>query len=90
MSAKFEQITISYPFQIYSRSKCAIVLYVFPFRHGDMLYIFFSQTHLAERPGSSDSVSMDVMPSNSIVEDEVDLLLYKEDGKIYRKKDEQL
>ena len=54
-----------------------------------MLYIFFSQTH-ADRPGSNDSVSMDVMPSTTVVEDEVDLLMYKEDGKIYRKKDLQL
>ena len=60
------------------------------FRHGDMLFLLTSTTHTGERPGSSDSVSMDTSGPVSVVEDEVDQILYKEDGKIYRKKDEQL
>ena len=55
-----------------------------------MLFLLTSTTHTGERPGSSDSVSMDTSGPVSVVEDEVDQLLYKEDGKIYRKKDEQL
>ena len=55
-----------------------------------MLFLFTSITHTGERPGCSDNNSMDTSGPASIVEDEVDLILYKEDGKIYRKKDEQL
>lgn len=60
-------------------------------RHGDMLFLFRQQTAGA-RPGSSDSVPMDTTPftSDIVKENEVDLLLYKEDGKIHRKRDEQL
>ena len=55
-----------------------------------MLYLLTSQTHTGERPGSSESMTMDTSGPQTIVEDEVDQILYKEDGKIYRKKDEQL
>lgn len=56
-----------------------------------MLFLFTETTHTGERPGSSNDISSDMMPfTNSIVEDEVDQLLYKEDGKIQRKRDEQL
>ena len=59
-----------------------------------MLYLFSQSTHsgAGERPGSSDSVAMDtsIFPKDTVKEDEVDLLLYKEDGKIHRKRDEQL
>lgn len=59
-------------------------------KHGDMLFLLTSQTHTGERPGSSESMSMDTSGPHTVVEDEVDQILYKEDGKIYRKKDEQL
>jgi hypothetical protein len=59
-----------------------------------MLYLFPQSTHsgAGERPGSSSSVAMDTSPftTDTVKEDEVDLLMYKEDGKIYRKRDEQL
>lgn len=55
-----------------------------------MLFLFTQTTHTGDRPGSSDSAATDPPLTNSVVEDEVDQLLYKEDGKIYRKKDEQL
>lgn len=68
-----------------------MINFVLYFRHGDMLFLFTETTHTGERPGSSNDVSSDMMPfTNSIVEDEVDQLLYKEDGKIQRKRDEQL
>ena len=61
------------------------------FRHGDMLFLFTETTHTGDRPGSSDNGASDMMPfSNSILEDEVDQLLYKEDGRIPRKIDELL
>lgn len=60
-------------------------------KHGDMLFLFTQVTHSGDRPGSSEGVAMDITPfKNTVMEDEVDQLLYKEDGKIYRKKDEQL
>jgi len=56
-----------------------------------MLFLFTETTHTGDRPGSSDNGASDMMPfSNSILEDEVDQLLYKEDGRIPRKRDEQL
>lgn len=55
-----------------------------------MLYLLTSTTHTGERPGSSENMAMDTAPPQTVVEDEVDQLLYKEDGKIYRKRDEQL
>lgn len=56
-----------------------------------MLFLFTQTTHTGDRPGSSEDSVMDTAPfTNSVVEDEVDQLLYKEDGKIYRKRDEQL
>ncbi|XP_052784162.1 nuclear protein localization protein 4 homolog [Mya arenaria] len=58
-------------------------------KHGDMLYLFTQTTHTGERPGSS--ATIDTSPfTNTVQENEVDLLLYKEDGKIDRNRDEQL
>ena len=58
-----------------------------------MLYLFTHMTHTGERPGSSDSTTPlegGATFSSTVVEDEVDQLLYKEDGRIHRNRDEQL
>ncbi|XP_060577563.1 nuclear protein localization protein 4 homolog [Ruditapes philippinarum] len=76
------------------RNSRAKTLDSYKIKHGDMLYLFPQSTHsgAGERPGSSSSVAMDTSPftTDTVKEDEVDLLMYKEDGKIYRKRDEQL
>lgn len=68
------------------------ILCDFLFRHGDMLFLYSQLTHAdGDRPGTCGSVSVGASSTKDVVvEDEVDQLLYKEDGKIYRKKDEQL
>lgn len=65
---------------------------VFSYRHGDMLFLFPSS-----QPGSS-SENMDTSGSQGmrhigvpqVVEDEIDQYLIKQDGKIYRNRDQQL
>ena len=75
----------------------SLYLFVFVlFRHGDMLYLFPTKVEvdgLAQDESSSSSISSSssTQPAQaSVVEDEVDQFLWKQDGKIYRKRDDQL
>lgn len=79
---------LTYALNFYLEYIC-IYLYI---RHGDMLYLLptdgkdlgsnlLQADNMAPSPGSS---------APGVVEDEVDQILDKEDGKIYRKRNEQL
>ncbi|XP_072030080.1 nuclear protein localization protein 4 homolog [Amphiura filiformis] len=71
-------------------------------RHGDMLYLFSDESVADSGNSSSSSAAViggsgEPTPSTSgapvapqVIEDEVDQFLAKQDGKIYRKRDEQL
>ncbi|KAL5019419.1 hypothetical protein ScPMuIL_005141 [Solemya velum] len=59
-------------------------------RHGDMLYLFESDirpSHMAD--GDSTTIPLTGY-GTAVIEDEVDQYLEKQDGKIYRKRNEQL
>lgn len=65
-----------------------------PYRHGDMLFLYPS----SPAGSSSSSETMDTSVSQNsrpggapqVVEDEIDQYLIKQDGKIYRNRDQQL
>ncbi|KAH3863869.1 hypothetical protein DPMN_026873, partial [Dreissena polymorpha] len=73
-----------------SRSR---TLDAYKIKHGDMLFLFSQPTHISGQASigvDMDTLSSSPFPSGTVQEDEVDLLLYKEDGRIPRQKDEQL
>lgn len=60
-------------------------------RHGDMLYLLSSDgKDLSSNPVADNLAPAPCSTAQGVVEDEVDQILDKEDGKIYRKRNEQL
>ncbi|XP_033747158.1 nuclear protein localization protein 4 homolog isoform X1 [Pecten maximus] len=87
------------------RTSRARTLDSYKIRHGDMLYLFLASKttknqdfgnigqNIEVSPGSSQmslGMSSPIPGRGGVIEDEVDQILDKEDGKIYRKRNEQL
>lgn len=70
-----------------------LILLFFCFcRHGDMLFLFPSSTPGSSSENMDTSISQGTRPLGvpQVVEDEIDQYLIKQDGKIYRSRDQQL
>ncbi|XP_067672107.1 nuclear protein localization protein 4 homolog [Haliotis asinina] len=59
-------------------------------KHGDMLYLLSDEKSLSAGDQAEPMETGKPSSSNSVREDEVDVILSKEDGKIYRSRNEQL
>ena len=68
------------------------MLFFHPHRHGDMLFLYPSSPAGSSSETMDTSVSQGLRPVGApqVVEDEIDQYLIKQDGKIYRNRDQQL
>lgn len=68
------------------------MLFLLPPRHGDMLFLYPSSPAGSSSETMDTSVSQSLRPAGApqVVEDEIDQYLIKQDGKIYRNRDQQL
>lgn len=68
------------------------VLFFHTHRHGDMLFLYPSSPAGCSSETMDTSVSQGLRPVGApqVVEDEIDQYLIKQDGKIYRNRDQQL